>query len=342
MSPPTPAVALDRFLEAFNDGDLDAMRDVLADDAVAYVTAPDGSTVRLDGAEGYLGAIAAMDPASANYRVALTQPAVPTDDRHVLAMVSIHARRGARILENFAAYLVGVDGSGRLDELRMVDAKPAESDAFWAAPAVPERASGTKDRVDFWFDPFCPFCWITSRWIIEVETVRDIEVRFHVMSLAVLNEDTDVSEAYRARLESSWGPVRVAMAAAQTHGREILAPLYSAMGKRIHNWDDKDIPRVIAESLTELDLPAELAEAADTEEYDDAVRVSHAAGMDQVGKDVGTPTIAFNGSAFFGPVISRIPRGEDAGAIWDASITLAGYPYFFEIKRERTDSLHFE
>ena len=203
-------------------------------------------------------------------------------------------------------------------------------------------ASATRDRADFWFDPFCPFCWITSRWILEVEKVRNIEVRFHVMSLAVLNEDTDVSREYRERLEDSWGPVRVAVAAAQREGKDILEPLYTAMGKRIHNWDIKDMPRVIAESLEELGLPSELAEAADSDEYDDAIRESHYAGMVQVGKDVGTPTIAFNGTAFFGPVLTRIPDGDEAGEIWDASVTLASYPYFFELKRERTDSLHFD
>ncbi len=203
-------------------------------------------------------------------------------------------------------------------------------------------ASEARDRADFWFDPFCPFCWITSRWIMEVERVRLIEVRFHVMSLAVLNEDTDVSRAYRERLEDSWGPVRVAVAAAQLRGKDILEPLYTAMGKRIHNWDIKDMPRVISESLDELGLPPELAEAAESDDYDDAIRESHHAGMVQVGKGVGTPTIAFNGTAFFGPVLSRIPQGEEAGQIWDASVTLASYPYFFEIKRERTDSLHFD
>ncbi len=341
MGPDTATTTLDRFLTAFNAGDLDAMRSLIADDAVAAVTAADGRSVSI-GADGYIGAVAAMDPASARYSVALTQPPVPIDDHRVLAMVEVHAQRGERVLENFAAFLVGVGADDKITDLRMVDAKPAESDAFWSAPDTEEADVAARDRVDFWFDAFCPFCWITSRWILEVEKVRNIEVRFHVMSLAVLNEDTDVSADYRKRLENSWGPVRVAMAAAQQHGRDVLEPLYTAMGKRIHDWDIKDIPRVIEESLAELELPAELAAAAEATDYDEAVRQSHEAGMSQVGKDVGTPTISFNGAAFFGPVLSRIPRGEDAGRIWDASITLAAFPYFFEIKRERTDSLHFD
>jgi 2-hydroxychromene-2-carboxylate isomerase len=200
----------------------------------------------------------------------------------------------------------------------------------------------TRDVADFWFDPVCPWAWMTSRWMMEVERIRAVDVRWHVMSLAVLNEGRELAADYRDLMERSWGPVRVVVAASEQHGERYVKPLYDAMGTRIHPGGDQDYPRVIAQALAEVGLPAALADHATRGDYDAQLRASHADGISRVGQDVGTPVIAVNGVAFFGPVVTPAPRGEAAGRLWDGTLLVAGTPGFFELKRTRTQEPSFD
>ena len=191
--------------------------------------------------------------------------------------------------------------------------------------------------VDLWVDPACPWAWVTSRWLLEVEQVRDVTVRFNVMSLSVLNEGReDMPERYVELMRTAWGPVRVCIAAEQEFGPQVLGSLYTALGTRFHQEKAPRERATYEAALAEAGLPARLADAADATEYDEALRASHKEGIERVGYDVGTPVISVNGLSIFGPVVSPIPRGEAAARLWDGVLLIAGTDGFFELKRSRT------
>ena len=197
-------------------------------------------------------------------------------------------------------------------------------------------------QVDLWVDPACPWAWITSRWLLEAATVRDIHVLFHVMSLAVLNEGRELSPDYLEFLKSAYGPVRVLIAAEQRHGNAVVKPLYSTMGTRRHHNDEKDWNDIIVKSLADVGLEADLADAGAVDTYDEALRASNALGMDPVGYDVGTPVIHVGDVAFFGPVVTPAPIGETAGKLFDGVLNVASTPGFYELKRSRTEGPNFQ
>ena len=204
------------------------------------------------------------------------------------------------------------------------------------------------DTADFWFDPLCPWAWVTSRWMLEVERVRDIHTNWHVMSLAILNENREgLSDEYRERLKRARGPVRICVAAEQEKGPDILLPLYTAMGTRFHvqgrrGGEPGEGRAVMTESVEEVGLPASFVAAAESEEFDEALEASHRAGMDPVGDDVGTPVIHYNGRAIFGPVVTPAPKGEAAGKLWDGVLLCTGTEGFYELKRSRDQRPSFD
>ena len=222
--------------------------------------------------------------------------------------------------------------------------KPDKAAVRAAAIGIEQAESIAVERtsVDFWFDPACPWAWLTSRWMLEVEQVRPVKTIFHVMSLAVLNQDKDISDDYRAGLNKTWAAVRVALAVERQYGQEQLAAFYTAIGTRYHPQGESRDRETIEKALSDVGLPTELADLGDTGDWDDELRASHHRGMDPVGYEVGTPVIHIGDVAWFGPVITPAPQGEAAGRLFDAVRELATYPGFYEIKRTRTQGPIFD
>jgi len=196
--------------------------------------------------------------------------------------------------------------------------------------------------VDFWFDPACPWAWMTSRWMLEVEKVRDVHTVFHVMSLAVLNEGRDLPADYRAEMDRAWIGARAATGVVETYGQEAVRPFYTALGTRYHLAKEPREQATVEAALAECGYDTGIAARATTEEFDEPMRASHHEGMDPVGQEVGTPVLHVNGMALFGPVISPAPKGEQAGDLFDGFLKMVAYPGFFELKRTRTIGPRFD
>jgi len=210
-----------------------------------------------------------------------------------------------------------------------------------------ETADGNAvESVQFWFDPVCPWAWITSRWMLEVERVRPVRTDWRVMSLAYLNltqhEGKGLTEDYLARMAKAWGPIRVVAAAENERGPEVLLPLYTALGTRLHVEGRREDPKILAESLAEVGLPESLASAADSSEFDAIIKASHHEAFDDIGLDVGTPVIRLRGRALFGPVVTPAPKGEAAGRLFDGLALVAETDGFFELKRTRDQKPSFD
>jgi hypothetical protein len=209
--------------------------------------------------------------------------------------------------------------------------------------AIMTEQAQTPENVQFWFDPLCPWAWITSRWMLEVEKVRP---DWRIMSLAYLNlvqhEGKGLSEEYLERMSKAWGPVRVVAAAAQHSGPSVLGPLYTAIGTRLHNEGRRGDPKILPEALVEVGLPESLASAAESDEFDQMIKDSHNEAFDEVGHDVGTPVIRVRGKAIFGPVITPAPKGEAAGELWDGLALVIKADGFFELKRSRDRKPSFD
>ena len=196
--------------------------------------------------------------------------------------------------------------------------------------------------VDFWFDCVCPWAWMTSRWMGEVEKVRDVTVTWHPMSLSVLNEGRELSEDYAALMQRAWLPAWVVTGALVEHGQDAVKPLYDAIGTRLHPGGERDYESVVSAAVRDVGLPEALIASAARGDYDEALRTSHHDGIGRVGEDVGTPVIAVGRIGFFGPVVTPAPKGEDAGRLWDGVLLVSSTPGFYELKRTRNEGPNFD
>jgi 2-hydroxychromene-2-carboxylate isomerase len=248
---------------------------------------------------------------------------------------------GKQTRKAFEALVAEVRQLGEEVRTRTAEATSQVTSQVAARTGASGSAAPTQ-TIDFWFDPVCPWAWLTSRWMLEVEKVRPVRTVFHVMSLAVLNEGRDLPGGDRELLDNRWAPVRVALAVGERHGQEQLRAFYTALGTRIHNQQQGFGRDTLEAALREVGLPVELADAGDVGDNDEALRASHHEGMDPVGYDVGTPVIHVGDVAFFGPVMSPAPQGEEAGRVFDGVVALASYPGFFELKRTRTNDPIFD
>ncbi len=213
--------------------------------------------------------------------------------------------------------------------------------------AQPETGNGASaEAVQFWFDPLCPWAWITSRWMLEVEKVRPVRTDWRIMSLAYLNliqhEGKGLNADYLERMGRAWGPIRVVAAAASERGPEVLLPLYTAIGTRIHIEGRREDPKLLPDALAEVGLPESLASAADSTEFDEVIKASHHEAFDEVGLDVGTPVIRVRGRAIFGPVVTPAPKDEAAGRLFDGVVLVTQTDGFFELKRTRDRKPSFD
>lgn len=190
--------------------------------------------------------------------------------------------------------------------------------------------------MDLFVDPVCPFAWIAYRWLLEVAEQRDLELHVRMMSLAVL--DGEDPEQPERGLESAWRPVRVGAAMIEQAGEGAWTQFVTAFGTRYHVHGERGRDEVLRETLTDLGADA-LHAAADSTERDDEVRRRHEEGMASVGLDVGTPVLHVDGTAFFGPVLEAVPRGQEALDAFDGALLLARNPHFVELKRTRSGNV---